>query len=112
MISVRTLLAELTSLDVEAAPVPIPRADPTLDTAIRRHVEATLRQTYGNQAKAASLLGISRGNLATRLRRWQLADAQQGVRCLHCGAPEVVWIAGTDGDGYYKCRVCRVGFAE
>lgn len=109
MISVRTLLAELTSLDVAAPPVPVRRADPTLDAAIRRHVEAILRQTYGNQAKAASLLGISRTNLATRLRRWQQADARTGVRCLHCAGP-AVWVAHPREEGYYRCPRCRVGF--
>ena len=110
MISVRYLLRELTDLDLEAPtpPPPLP-ADATLAAAIRRHVETVLRQTYGNQAKAASLLGITRAVLARHLRTWREQDARTGVRCVHCGTG-AEWISHPHDEGYYRCPRCRVGF--
>lgn len=110
MISVRTLLSELTDLDVEAPPPPpaLP-PDTTLATAIRRHVEAVLRQTHGNQIQAAARLGIVRSTLTKYLRRWREQDARTGVVCLHCATP-AEWIAHPHDEGYYRCPRCRVGF--
>jgi DNA-directed RNA polymerase subunit RPC12/RpoP len=109
MISVRTLLSELTDLDVEAPPaIPLPQ-DRRLETAIRRHIESVLRETYGNQAKAAAILGIARSQLARHLRHWREEDAVVGVRCLNCGSA-AEWVAHPDDEGYYRCPTCRVGF--
>jgi hypothetical protein len=110
MISVRTILSELTDLDVEAPPPPPPAPrDATLATAVRRHIEAVLRECHGNQVRAAARLGIVRSTLTKYLTRWRAADARDGVRCVHCAA-KAEWVARPHDQGYYRCPACRVGF--
>ncbi|MEA2491369.1 MAG: two-component system, NtrC family, nitrogen regulation response regulator GlnG [Acidobacteriota bacterium] len=44
-----------------------------LDEAERRHIEAVLRATAGNQTQAAFILGIERKTLARKIKRYEIA---------------------------------------
>ena len=48
-----------------------------LELVERRTIEDALRKTNGNQTRAAKLLGISRGTLINKLRRYRLEDEQR-----------------------------------
>ncbi len=45
-----------------------------LDCVERISIEHALEKTGGNRTRAAGLLGISRGTLISRLRRYRLED--------------------------------------
>lgn len=50
------------------------RARPTLDTLEREYIEFILRETRGNQSRAAAVLGISRKALWEKRKRYALHD--------------------------------------
>jgi DNA-binding NtrC family response regulator len=49
-------------------------ARPTLDQLERQYVEFILRETRGNQSRAAVVLGISRKALWEKRKRYRLAE--------------------------------------
>ena len=60
-------------LDGTGRPPPEPSAAEALVDLERRAIRAALQRTRGNKTQAAAILGISRTQLYTRLRRFGLA---------------------------------------
>jgi transcriptional regulator of acetoin/glycerol metabolism len=54
---------------------PVVAEDPlvSLDDAEKRHIEAVLRATGGNQTQAAFILGIERKTLARKIKRFDIS---------------------------------------
>jgi DNA-binding NtrC family response regulator len=72
-----SLLTELESLESLATPEPEPRL--TLEDEVKRFeialIRAALARTKGNQARAASLLGVKHTTLNSKIKRFQLQQA-------------------------------------
>jgi two-component system response regulator AtoC len=68
-IDVGDLPAEITSPERTAAGTVTAR--PTLDELERQYIEFILRETKGNQSRAAAALGISRKSLWEKRKRWE-----------------------------------------
>lgn len=68
-IDVADLPSEIVSPERVAAGVATSR--PTLDELERQYIEFILRETKGNQSRAASVLGISRKSLWEKRKRWE-----------------------------------------
>jgi two-component system response regulator HydG len=68
-IDVGDLPAEVVSPERTAAGIAAAR--PTLDALERQYIEFILRETKGNQSRAASVLGISRKSLWEKRKRWE-----------------------------------------
>ena len=65
------------SVQPEDLPVPLARSDAepegsTLAAIERRHIERVLRAEQGNITRAAAALGIDRGTLYNKLRRYDI----------------------------------------
>jgi len=68
-IDVADLPAELVSPERTAAGIVAAR--PTIVELERQYIEFILRETKGNQSRAASVLGISRKALWEKRKRWE-----------------------------------------
>ena len=69
IIDIADLPAELVSPERTAAGISAAR--PTLEDLERQYIEFILRETKGNQSRAASVLGISRKSLWEKRKRWE-----------------------------------------
>jgi DNA-binding NtrC family response regulator len=69
-VAAQTLRSIAPSVDAAEVPSPaVPQELGSLDDAEKRHIEAVLRATAGNQTQAAFILGIERKTLARKIKR-------------------------------------------